>query len=809
VRSFLGAVPIMELPPDFDYHLPLREQEQVERIVPLTQAKIHLGFRALVVYNSKTYPDAAVALSEHMVTLCCRGFLGTGLRLLATVHLLAIRALCTENDQTTIITLDDLAVTVVTPVCMRFARNLLRNFLLSAPMMPPHLRFRLEAHDMGHFPVFNPMLSPSQNFQFTYNANCSYYDTTYHHDVARYFHHQILTENGLFDFNQLPIHLVESGLGETTDVRAITTSFCFCPYIYGLCCENITMHGLVRASASVVLMNSNLELLRLVKVGAEDGCKELATALYENPESAIVYWDLSDNKMEDISYLAQAFGAYLVRIRSLRFTNCAMDTFDLQVLLQSLLMNSCLHTLEHLCISGNKMTQGHCQQLSNWMARATSLVILEFGPASHADSVVKSVPPFLEALKIEGSSLLDGSVAELVQRTTALQELDISGCVLTDAVFLGILDGIAGNATLREIRLKLNRLKLRGSRLVTIFEFFTQNEALQPKITELSLTENGLSLEDFRFLLPILQSFPRLAKVTLSGNFSEKIIGIGSEIAKLLQISHLESIILRDCHLGEQAHFIISALFNNDTLHELDLTNNDIRATGIAMLTTLIRTNPSIRILALDGANPDQLQCILDFLDAVAQNNTLVQVPYPMDDIYEKLADLPEEPRMRSYDVLTHLQGMAERKLAQNRAQLGFFSGLALLRDKVLNSWFDSITLELHQKLIGQPVGEHRAVTRVVGLPFPYEDELSVAAQPVSSPEVGTDPYVEPQMMAVVEDPGDISGLKTLQFNSLLIRRPDAAERLQRKVQTFTMPTAVTHTPTAMESFQLDDSEAS
>jgi hypothetical protein len=238
-----------------------------------------------------------------------------------------------------------------------------------------------------------------------------------------------------------------------------------------------------------------------------------------------------------------------------------------------------------------------------------------------------------------------------------------------------------------------------------------------------------------------------------------------------------------DCHVGEQVHIVISALYNNDTLHELDLTNNDIRASGIVLLTNLIRMNPSIRILAIDGAKPHQLQCILDFLDVVGQNNPLIQVSYPVDDIYERLADLDEEPRMRSYDVLTHLQGIAERKLAQNRAQLGLFSGLALLKDKVLNSWFDSVTLELHEKLAGQPVGEHRAVAQVVGLPFPYEDELTVAGQPVSAPEAGTDPYVNPQMMAVVEDPIDTSGLRTLQFDSLLIRRPDAAERLQRKIQ--------------------------
>jgi Ran GTPase-activating protein (RanGAP) involved in mRNA processing and transport len=586
--------------------------------------------------------------------------------------------------------------------------------------------------------------------------------------------------------NQLPIHLVEAGLGESTDIRAITTSMCFCPYIYGFSCENVTIHDVVRAVAGIVVMNPHLELIRLVRVGADDGCKELATAMYENPDSSVVYWDLSENKLDDISHLMQAFRIYAVRVRSFRFTNCRMDAFEVQLFLQSLIANSCLHELEHLCIAGNGLGDGHCRQLSDFLALASSLTVLEFGPASRVEMVLSAIKQPLEALRIHNSALWDGSIATFVGTSTTLRRLDLSGCDLPEKAFTVLLETIRDNAQLSEIRLKFNRMYLSGSRLAAVFESFRVDAGLRQKVTEISLGTNGLGLVDCQFLVPILQAMPNLRKVSLSGNFGERMTGIGAEIAGLLRVSHIEALILRGCHLGEQARDILNALFNNDTLHEIDLTNNEIRGWGIALVTNLLRTNPSLKIVAIDGSKPENLQCILNFLDVVGQSNTLIQVPYPINDIYERLGNLPEEQRLRSYDVLTHLQGRAEERLAKNRAAVGLFSALALLQDDVLNSWFDAITLEMHEKLARVPVAEHRAITQVVGLPFPYEDERAPSGPVVSSPDdAGSEPYVSHQMMAVVEDPLQNDDLRTLQFNSLIIRRPDAEERLRQKGQIY------------------------
>ena len=59
-----------------DYHLDKVQQERVEKIVPLHQAKIHIAFKANLVANNKKYPNGAVALSEHMIVFCKQSLIG-------------------------------------------------------------------------------------------------------------------------------------------------------------------------------------------------------------------------------------------------------------------------------------------------------------------------------------------------------------------------------------------------------------------------------------------------------------------------------------------------------------------------------------------------------------------------------------------------------------------------------------------------------------------------------------------------------------------------------------------------------------
>ena len=799
------------LTPDFDYHLNPKERDQVECIVPMHQAKIHLAFRANVLFDRKSHPNCAVALSEHMVTICTRGMFGRNLKLLITFHLFDIIRCGTSDEDTVMIVLPEHEITILAPKCMRFVRNLLRNYILSAPLMPPPLRFRFKAHDPSHFPPFKPNLSPSQEFQFTYNANCSYYDTTYHHDIARYFHYLLTTGNGIFDLTQLPIHILEDALGESTDVRPITASLCFSPYIYGFTCENVTKSDLVKACASTVLMNSNLRILRVVDTGSQDGCKELARAMLENENSGIVYWDLSEHKM-DISHFGQALGEYSAPVVSLKLTNCEMDGFEMTTLLTSLIENEFLYEIRQLCISGNRMTSSHAEQLGEFLRRidGSHLEVLEIGPAQNLEVIVESL--LAGGHQLQTLRLIDTPIAEqaetalvnLIQASEILGELDLSGCQMTCAVLSSILTALSQNEKLTQLKLHLNRIDPHGSmfdilrkverKTEQVLTSLQSDEALRNKLTALSLDENAMKLEELVQLVEVSRISPNLKELSLCRNFPGNIPEIVTNLVRLIELPHLEILLVAG---GDNARMegsimpLVTALLNNSTLKRLDISNNEIKDEGLKKVATVLRTNTTITSISIDGSKPQDLSSISEVLDVAAQNASLIDFPYPIDDIYDCVSDLSDERRSRSFDLLAHLQAAIEARLTKNRAKVGVFSRLTLLHDKVLDELIDQITLELQEKLSSVQINQHLAVAKIIGLPLPFETDIpshSAKTEEMEDAEDG-EPYVsknfleslsEASAASTTEEPSD-SQFATLQFNSLLIRRPDSRQKLLRK----------------------------
>jgi hypothetical protein len=146
----------------------------------------------------------------------------------------------------------------------------------------------------------------------------------------------------------------------------VTTSLALCPYFYGLNCDHITRPDLLKSAAEIALSNPHFQILRIVATQCENGGLEMATAMKENPDSGIIYWDLSQNHIADIAPLLSGLGMYRSPIRSIKLTDCNLDGFEIITLLSSLIDNHSLHNLEQLCLIGNKMTTSHCIHLASF-----------------------------------------------------------------------------------------------------------------------------------------------------------------------------------------------------------------------------------------------------------------------------------------------------------------------------------------------------------------------------------------------------------------------------------------------------------
>ena len=778
-----------------DYHLNSKEQTQIERIVPLHQAKIHLAFRSNINLNKKHYENCVVALSEHMVILCNRTFIGNNLKSLKSFHLFDIIHFETLTDELIRINLIDEEIEIISSICMKFSRNLLRNFILSNPMLPGKFRFPFICHDNNHFPPFNPPLSPSQNFQFTYNAYCSFFETTYFHEIPMYFHQLLTTGNAIFDLSKLPLHIVESGFGKYANIRSITSSLMFCPYIYGFICSNFSRPDIIKSSAIMIKCNPNIRILRLVDTNSESGAKELSQAIKEAEHSKVLYWDLSYNTLNDFEDLAITFSKYNVHIRSFKFDFCNLNDNSLKLFFGSLCSNQYLYDIEQLSILGNKITYESSLLISKYLniiglTDNPELKILRIGPVININSILLSL--ISSSIQLTSFSIIDTNFDEnsinnfknYLKKCTELKILQLDGSIINLIDLIDIIDIIGSNPNIESITLSFSKMNLNGKKLYKLYNSLVT--ILSPKLLSLTLDLNKMDLNDLTFINYRINEFSLLIHLSLAENFHYSMKGIGSKLCDLLNSTSIESL---DLHGNNQYYLdyelipFLCQLFNNKRIKKLNISQNNIKDLGLETLINLLKLNLNFTNLIIDGNNIMDLNIFENFFILIFQRNNIINLPFPIEDIYNLILKSTEKEKKHLINLFSSYQNKLEITLMKNRSLIGLHSDLSLLNDYILNSIIDTITLSLQDQLIKTNTHEHLAITHIIGLPLPFEKELINNKEENNNSNELNNPYVDINLLKKINEGIDIteSSMKTLQFNSLCIRRPNALSRLEKK----------------------------
>jgi len=793
----------MLLEQGFDYHLSPKDQQQVEKIVPLHQAKIHLAFRAHVQVSEKQYKNCGVALSEHMVTICCRGFLGNSLKFLDSFHVFDIIRVQTTSDDCVRIDIPNKILYISTTTCMRFTRNLLRNFVLSNPMLPGPMRFPFICHDTSHFPPFNPGLSPSQHFQFTYNAFCSYFDTSYYHDVPMFFHHNMSTANAIFDLTKLPLHILESGFGESADIRPITSSLMFCPYTYGFVCSSFARPDIIKASASLVLCNPNIKIIRLVDTGAETGCLEISNAMISSQNSDVIYWDLSNNPLRDIEAFTSSLIKYKAEVQSIKLDNCGISDIALCSLFNSLFENDSMHSIRQVSVLYSPIGDECSELLCDFFDAITEdqesrLEILGIGPVTSIGMVIATMIERdiqLQQLTIVNTTFDINAVttlSEYLKNAKLLKSLNLSGCSISNPGLIQIINSIGSNNSISSISLDLSRMRLSKDRAHEIIAYIADHMSTQ--LSHLYLDENKMGLDELNHLISVMPSFIALKKISLSGNFHYKMTGIGRKLSELLQYESIESFIIRgseSLYLQGEIIPFICALHQSSHVKEIDISMNSIGDVGLSTLTNLIKTHKGLELISADGSNVKTFTTMEKYFQAVFSNSHLIHAQFPVEDIYTFISSKDEKLQNQFIQQVSAYQSRIEKALSTNRAEKSLHSDLSLLKDTVLDEIIDNSSIELQAKISQVQINEHLAITSIVGLPFPFEKEFrpSTGHRPGTDGTDDSSNYVDLTLLSTIHEGVDQAeeNLKTLQFNSLCIRRPNAAIRLAQKANVISL----------------------
>lgn len=777
-----------------EYHLSKKQQCRIEALVPLHQMKIHMALR--VYYKSKNEKNkrsGAVALSEHYLIIFKKNIFGS-YRIVDKIHLFDIRGISTKRDDLFSIVTTITGYKIWSPVAMKLVRNLMRNYILATLMMPPNFRFEFQAHDASHFPPFRPSVSPSQQFQFAYNAYCSYYNATYYHEVVRFFHKQITSENGIFDLNLLPLRLLEFNLGNPVDLRAVFAALMFCQYTFGVCASDMCRPDILKAVASLLVSTPKMRLVSLSNCHIKTGASHIASAIAANKRFNVAYWDLSYNEIDDLYPFVRTFAKYPTPVFYLDLNYCGMNADIVNMLLQALNTNPNFKELKYLHIAGSEITKSAAKLLRSYLKklseknslflRSLDLGKIQSGQEIIFDAIARYSPP-LESFKFVGTHFKKSSFQSLIdfiENSTFLSVLDISNTNLSIKEIGQIIDLVSRNSNLTQVSLYMNSLKLNSDRLESLLKILDKSNPY--KFSLLSFEDNGMNKADFRKLLTSLKKQLNMRSLYIGRNFNHNMTGIGKYLVELLSINSIEQISLQGCqsrYIGNELLPFFEALKGNHTVRTLDVSFNKIGDKGIKELASLLRSETTLCEIQFDGSAPESIDSIIDLFDTLIENGSINCAKFPSNDVYNLLEEASLNDRMKVMDELSAKQLKFNDAIQQTQARFGLHPFLSSKNIPELDDMLDDVTLTVHKRLVTAHPHIHSGITRLLGLPLPYSKEdvpneqinlsqISGHAEDEQIAKAYDSPELQTDIIEEVDD--DLSGLETLQFNSLCIRRP-------------------------------------
>lgn len=783
----------------FDYHLNVKEQKGVEKHIPTSQAKIHIAMRSNFVIDQEEYKKGAIALSEHMIILLKKRMFGNSFKHALTIHLFDITMINTKDDETLIIETNENKIIITSEIAMRLARNVLRNYLLSTKMMPASYRFSFRTHCSKFFPPFSPNISISQGFQFSYNAYCSYFRTEYHHQIVQFFHSQLTAGNPIYNLSEMPFSLIDVRSSNHIDIHSITYPLQWCKYCYGICCHDRERPDLLKALAPVVQNNPNLKLVSLTNCGINTGLKSIAQAITKNKLNTIQYWDLSDNPLKNHNSFFDALRKYENPIFYLNMSNTGIHKTTSSSLFNSILSNTWLTSIEYLYLDRNDMSNDAINLFSQLITKKTDSFK---GLSVSGDNIQKVLEALankaseLKRLEIPNSTINSGSLAALIQiinQSDVLAYLDISKCKVSIDQIVQIVNAIKRNSRLCLFHLVTNELKLNKNNLVMFLDAF--NDSAVNLWQGLYLDNNDLCYPDLEKLYETLEKLPNLTTISLNGNFDKTQPNIGKQLTKLLKLPCIQSISLRGTpkrKLGDELKSFLTSAVDAQILSYLDIRDNQIGDNGVKILSDLLKSSHSLRQVFSDCSIPTNVNTELELFNSILKCENLISTDFPFNDIFGILNSFgnDESKRKKCIEQFSEKQWEAQTMLSKHMAECGMHSFLSLKRVNELDRMVDEMVLKLFESIQDQPIHVHSAITQVLGLPLPHQEANEKNLESggiVTEVETGNKKYGFGDTEKLISETADsnFAEFQTLQFNSLMIRRPEMAKVLSSGSLTF------------------------
>ncbi|NXV91185.1 CARL2 protein, partial [Calonectris borealis] len=550
---------------------------------------------------------------------------------------------------------------------------------------PPNLYERIRQITDSLEEMLQSSPGPCGGFSETYAALCDYNGFAFREeiqwDVDNIYHSQDCREFNLLDFSHL----------ESRDVALSIAALSFNLWFTKLSCKDFRLNQEISEQLLYMLSKSvTLEELVLENSGLKaDFVQRMAQALSNHPDSVLHTINLAGNQLEDRGIVA--FSRHVEKspkgLQSLSLARTMLTAkAGMSTLCKALADNKAIgFSLQHLDLSGNPGTLAgdDISNLQSLLRQCHSLSYLSLAgtdcpldavsthaggpgraaaPAGSSSTRLTSPPRQLFGALVHGcrTSLvhldlskniyshrrvktISPDIKEFFSQACALRHVSLAGTKLPADAVRALLQGLADNSHISDLRLDLSSCELRSAGAQVIQDLIPDASS----ISDLDLSDNGFDPNMVTLVLSIGRS-KSIRHVSLGKNFNikskEGLLDVLHRIVQLTQEDDcpLQSLSVAESRLKLGTNVLLSALGSNTSLIALDISGNAMGDTGAKMLAKALQINTKLRTVVWDRNNTTA-QGLLEVAQALERNYTLKSMPLPMSDVAQAYRSNPEK----------------------------------------------------------------------------------------------------------------------------------------------------------------------
>ncbi|XP_065519533.1 capping protein, Arp2/3 and myosin-I linker protein 2 isoform X2 [Lathamus discolor] len=521
---------------------------------------------------------------------------------------------------------------------------------------PPNLYERIRRITDSLEEMLQSSPAPCGGFSETYAALCDYNGFAFREeiqwDVDNIYHSQDCREFNLLDFSHL----------ESRDVALSVAALSFNLWFTKLSCKDFRLNQEISEQLLYMLSKSvTLEELVLENSGLKaDFAQRMAQALSNHPNSVLHTINLDGNQLEDRGIAA--FSRHVEKspkgLQSLSLARTMLTAKGMNMLCKALADNKAIgSSLWHLDLSGNpgSLAADDTSKLQNLLHQCHSLSHLSlastdcpldtlFGALVHGcHTSLTHLDLSKNVYSHKRVKTTSSGIKEFFSQACALRHVSLAGTKLPADAVRALLQGLADNSHISDLRLDLSNCELRSAGAQVIQDLIPVTSS----IGDLDLSDNGFDPDMVTLVLSIGRS-KSIRHVSLGKNFNikskEGLLDVLHRIVQLTQEDDcpLQSLSVAESRLKLGTNVLLSALGSNTSLTALDISGNAMGDTGAKMLAKALQINTKLRTVVWDRNNTTA-HGLLEVAQALERNYTLKCMPLPMSDVAQAYRSHPEK----------------------------------------------------------------------------------------------------------------------------------------------------------------------